>query len=237
MSRSKNLLADTWPLLLIGTGFSAIALAALIIAALHLINHLRAQTWVEHPAVLESIGESHSPTAGQRLNSERTTRLEGRYHYQWQGRELTGERLSFSTIHAYNLDDFDLQLAEHLGEPGSAITIRVNPADPAESVAFAGIRWAEVGACLLFVFGMGSGGLFFFYAAFAKGRPRKLTGRGATPVRVHGVTVIVMWLLAPLFGLIAWLLWRDGHPLWAAALALQWPLTLNASVAWLRQRR
>ena len=42
MARPKNPLADTWPLLLIGTGFSAIALAALIIAALHLINHLRA---------------------------------------------------------------------------------------------------------------------------------------------------------------------------------------------------
>ena len=115
MARPKNPLADTWPLLLIGTGFSAIALAALIIAALHLINHLRAQTWVEHPAVLESIGESHSPAAGQRLNSERTTRLEGRYHYQWQGREITGERLSFSTIHAYNLDG-DLMQYEAEGD-------------------------------------------------------------------------------------------------------------------------
>lgn len=237
MARPRNKLADIWPLLLIGTGFSAIALAALVIAALHLINHLRAQAWVEHPAVLESIAERHAPTAGQRLNSERTSRLEGRYLYQWQGCEYTGERLSFSIIHAYNLDDFDLELADRLGEPGNAIRIHVNPADPAESVAFPDIRWAEVGACLLFVFGMGSGGLFFFYAAFAKGRPRPPTARGMPPVHVHGLTVIVMWLLTPIFGLLAWLLWRDGHPLWAAALALQWPLTLNASVAWFRQRR
>ena len=237
MARSKNSLADTWPLLLIGTGFSAIALAALVIAALHLINHLRAQAWVEHPAILESIGESHAPVAGQRLNSERSCRLEGRYRYQWQGRDYTGERLSFSIIHAYNLDDFDLQLADHLGGPGNAIHVRVNPADPAESVAFSEIRWGEVGACMLFVFGMGSGVLFFLYAAFAKGRSRKLSGRGATPVRLHGVTVLIMWLLPPLFGLLAWLLWRDGHPLWAATLALHWPLTVNASVAWLRQRR
>jgi len=130
-----------------------------------------------------------------------------------------------------------LQLADRLGEPGSAIRIRVNSADPTESVAFAGIRWAEVGACLLFVFGMGSGGGFFLFAAFAKGPPRRLPKSCAPPVRVRGLTVIVLWLLTPLVGLLAWLLWRDGHPLWAAALALQWPLTLNASVAWLRQRR
>lgn len=237
MSRTHKPRIDSWPMLLIGLGFSAIALAALILATWHIASHLRAQTWVTHPAVLVSLGESDAPVTGKRLGSTRTTRLEGRYQYQWQGHDYTGERLSFSILYSNGIDDFEERLADALGEPGDPLRIRVNPANPSESVAFPDIRWAEVGACLCFVFGMGSGGLFFTLGALGGRRLRQLQSPVGAPIRVRGLTVIVMWLLVPLFGLLAGLLWRDGHPVWAAVPALQWLLTLNASIAWLRQRR
>jgi hypothetical protein len=45
-----------------------------------------------------------------------------------------------------------------------------------------------------------------------------------------------MWLLAPIFGTLAWLLWRDGHGIWAGVAAVQLLLAANASVAYLRQQ-
>jgi hypothetical protein len=76
--------------------------------------------------------------------------VEGRYRYQFAGREYVGERLSFSIVRSNGFDDWDEQLRETLGAEGGAINILVNPDNPAESVALADIRWAEFGAILLF---------------------------------------------------------------------------------------
>lgn len=222
----------SWPLFLFGLPFALLGLIALGFAVWQLSGHLRAQGWVEHPAVLESLGSHHAKT-NSAIRS-RSSRLEGSYRYTWEGRAYVGERIAFSQVHAYGLDDWDEDIAAALGEPGNTITIWVNPADPAESVVIRDMRWGEFGAYLLFVFGMGGGGAFFLHGALTSHRPRPPAK--AKPPRVKLKTVIILWLLTPLFGMLAWMLWRDGHPVWAGLLALQWPLTLNASYQYVVQR-
>lgn len=222
-----------WPLLIAGIPFTLIGLVALLLAGWPVINHLRAQHWDEHPATLEALYASHSPESRKTASS---SRLEGRYRYQIGGREYIGERISFSIIRSNGIDDWDEYVRETLGASGNSITIRVNPANPAESVAIADIRWAEVGAALLFAGAMGGGGLALLAMAGADGRHPLYQMPRNEGARVRASSVILMWLLAPLFGTLVWLLWRDGHGFWAGLAALQPVLTANASLVYLRQR-
>ena len=208
MAGKKN--RSLWPILVAGTAFSLFGLAALLIAGWQIVSHLRAQDWVAQPAVLESLQTSDSPRSGSSL-SARTSRLEGRYRYQFAGREYVGERLSFSIVRSSNLEDWDEQLRESLSAAGGTISILVNPHNPAESVVLAAIRWAEFGAALLFAAGMGGGGWLLLVMALADGRRPGIQTKTPLVVAVRGRTVIIMWLLAPVFGTLAWLLWRDGH--------------------------
>ena len=225
-----------WPLFAIGTAFSLLGLAALLIAGWQIVSHLRAQDWVEHTAILESLQTSESPRSGSSL-SARTSRLEGRYRYQFAGHEYVSERLSFSIVRSSGLDDWDEQLQQTLGAAGETINILVNPDSPAESVALADIRWAEFGAALLFAAGMGGGGSLLLSIALADGRRSRFLAKTPPVIVVRGRTVIIMWLLAPIFGTLAWLLWRDDHGIWAAIAAVQLLLAANASLAYLRQPR
>ena len=234
MASKKN--RSLWPILVAGTAFSLLGLAALLIAGWQLVSHLRAQHWVTQPAILESVQTSDSPRSGSSL-SARTSRLEGRYRYQFAGREYVGERLSFSIVRSNGLDDWDEQLRQSLGATGGTISVLVNPGNPAESVAQADIRWAEVGATLLFAAGMGGGGWLLLAMALADGRRPGILAKTSPVIVVRGRTVILMWLLAPIFGTLAWLLWRDDHGIWAAVAAVQPLLAANASIAFLRQQR
>jgi len=233
MAGKKN--RSLWPLLATGTAFSLLGLAALLIAGWQIVSHLRAQHWVEQAAVLESLQTRDSSRSGSSL-SARTSRMEGRYRYQFAGREYVGERLSFSIVRSSGFDDWDEQLRETLGAAGGTISILVNPDNPAESVAQAAIRWAEFGAILLFAAGMGGGGCLLLTIAWADGRRPPLLEKTPAVIAVRGRTVILMWLLAPVFGTLAWLLWRDGHGIWAGLATLQLLLAANASVAYLRQQ-
>lgn len=234
MASKKN--RTLWPIFAAGTAFSLLGLAALLIAGWQIVSHLRAQSWVEHTAILESVQTSDSPRSGSSL-SARTSRLEGRYRYQFAGREYVSERLSFSIVRSSGLDDWDEQLRQSLGAAGGTISVLVNPGNPAESVALDAIRWAEVGATLLFAAGMGGGGWLLLVMALADGRRPGILAKAAPVMVVRGRTVIIMWLLAPIFGTLAWLLWRDDHAIWAAVAAVQLLLTANASLAYLRQQR
>lgn len=215
----------TWQLFLIGIPFAALSLIALGLATWQITCHLRAQSWVAHPAVLEALGSESA--ASRHMRIDHTSRLHGSYRYTVADRDYVGKQLAFSWVYAYGLDDWDEDIADALGEPGSSITIWVNPKDPAESVAIRDMRWGEFGVYLIFAFGMGCGGVFFLSGAFAHGGPPPKAN--AKPPRVKLKTVIIMWLLTPLFGTLAWLLWRDGHPLWASVVSLQIVLTLNAT--------
>lgn len=233
MARNKN--GIHWPILAAAIPFTLIGLVALLLAGWQIANHLRALGWDEHPAILEELYSAAAPHGNTALSS-RTNRQEGRYRYRIADRDYSGDRLSFSIIYSSNLDDWDDYVSATLGQPGNAITIRVNPADPKDSVAIADIRWAEIGVTLLFALGMGGGGLLLLAIARADGRRPLLLAENRRSAPVRGRTVVVMWLLAPLFALLAWLLWRDGHGVWAGVAALQPLLALNASVHYARQK-
>lgn len=234
MASKKN--RSLWPILVAGTAFSLLGLVALLIAGWQIVSHLRAQHWVAQPAILESVQTSDSPRSGSSL-SARTSRVEGRYRYQFAGREYVSERLSFSIVRSSGLDDWDEQLRQSLGAAGGTISVLVNPDNPTESVALDAIRWAEVGATLLFAASMGGGGCLLLSIAVGKGRRPPHRVKTPPVIVVRGRTVILMWLLAPVFGTLAWLLWRDGHGIWAGVAAVQLLLAANASVAYLRQQR
>lgn len=214
----------SWPLFLLGIPFAVFSLIALGLAFWQISNHVRALSWIGHPAVLQTLGSEYAPSHYMRI--QHTSRIEGSYTYSVDGRSYTSKQITFSKVHAYRLDDWDEWVAGELGEPGNAITIWLNPKNPAESVARRDMRWGEFGAYLIFAFGMGCGGVFFLTGAFARGG--SAARASAKPPRVKLKTVIIMWLLAPLFGMLAWLLWRDGHPIWAGVVSLQILLTLNA---------
>lgn len=215
----------TWQLFLIGIPFAALSLIALGLATWQITSHVRALSWVEHPATLLALDSLRARS--NTVISQRSSRLQGSYGYTINGRQYVGEQIAFSQVHAYGLDDWDEDIADALGKPGSSITIWVNPKDPAESVAIRDMRWGEFGVYLIFAFGMGCGGVFFLSGAFTRGGPPPKAN--AKPPRVKLKTVIIMWLLTPLFGTLAWLLWRDGHPVWAGVVSLQIVLTLNAT--------
>ena len=217
-----------WPLYALGGACCLLALAALTLALWQVAQSLRAEGWLAHPAELI---EQHASLAPSRSPRRDLTRQEGRYRYQWAGRDYIGERLSFSLARSSGFDDWDAELAEQLGAPGEHFMLWVNPDNPAESVVRRDIRWGEIGAALFFVGGFGGGGAALLAAARQRG-PRQ---RPAVPPRVSGRTLLLMSGLLPLFALFAWLLWRDGHPFWAALAASQPLLTLNAWRVWWRQ--
>jgi len=224
-----------WPILIGGIPMTLIGLIALLLAGAQIVNHLRALAWPEHPATLEELYAAAAPRHNTALSS-RASRQEGRYRYRIADRDYTGERLSFSIIYSTDFDDWAEHVSASLGQPGNAITIRVNPADPTDSVAILDIRWAEIGVTLLFALGMGGGGLMLLAIARANGRRPLIRQENSKPAPVRGRTVFAMWLFAPIFALLAWLLWRDGHGIWAGCAALQPLLTLNASLHYARQK-
>lgn len=215
----------SWPLFLLGIPFAILSLIALGLAFWQITSHVRALSWVEHPAVLQALSSEDAPSIHMRIRHP--SRIEGSYIYSVDGRSYTGNRIAFSNVHVYGIDDWDEWVADKLGEPGNALTIWLNPNNPAESVALRDMRWSEFGACLIFAFGMGCGGVLFLNGAFARGGPSAKAS--AKPPRVKLKTVVIMWLLTPLFGMLVWLLWRDGHAVWAGVASLQILLTLNAS--------
>ena len=79
-------------------------------------------------------------------------------------------------------------------------------------------------------------GCIYGLIALADGRRPLLVEKTPPVIVVRGRTVILMWLLAPVFGTLAWLLWRDGHGIWAGLATVQLLLAANASVAYLRQQ-
>lgn len=207
-----------WPVVLFSLPFVLLGAAALLVTLWQIGSHLRSLGWVEHPALLQAAGTSEDKL-------EETSRREARYTYELNGKTYTGTRIAFSLIRSDGLDDWDERVAEYLGAPGRMIQIWVNPNDPTESVVVRDIRWAEFGAALLFAFGMGAGGLALLVKACSN-------GPAATPAKptVKLGTVIACWFFAPLFGTLAWLLWRDGHVVWAVVASLQIVVAINAAV-------
>lgn len=207
--------------------FLLLAVAGLVVALRPVALHLLSWHWVSVPATLGGIEEITAPRAvGSSM--AHSTRLAGTYHYDYNGQRYQSERLSFSLILAYGLDDWDERLTESLGEPGNAIHVWVNPAAPAESVAVRDIRWGEVGAGLLFAFGMGAGPLALWPALSRRRSVLDPAATAAAPKPVTGLALAIIWTVALVFTPLCPLLWRDSHGVWAVVALIPLALALNA---------
>ncbi|GLR11341.1 hypothetical protein GCM10007907_01310 [Chitinimonas prasina] len=207
------------PGILMSCCFVLLGLAALGVSFYPIVQHLRAQHWQPVPGVLQALDYIK---AEGRTGRADLYRLEGSYRYRWQGREYGGSRISFSLV-SDNLDDgFRERIAARLGPAGSPITVLVNPARPTESVVIADIRWLEFGLTLLGAAMFGLPGAVLLRAMLRKGPVRVLP-----PGQVSWPLVLGLLATAPLWLLLAWLLWRDDHPVWALVCTLPVMLALN----------
>lgn len=201
--------------------FVLLGLAAAVLAGWQVAQHLQSLSWNSVPATLETLG---SANAARRS----TSRIAGRYRYQFDGVEHVGDRLSFSLASDSNFDDWQEQVRNHVGAPGDTFEAWVDPHNPADSVALRAVRWGEVGLLLLSAVIFSGGGMALLGAAAQKGRSRA--------PGVSWPLIGCMWLIAPLGGMLAWLLWMDSMPWWAALALLPLLLAVQGTIAGVRQR-
>lgn len=209
------------PVMLIGLG--ALALASVLVA-----RHIASLQWQPVQAVLLKRGVEWETRPGGALRSSvrDTQRLSGRFAYEWQGRRHESTQVSFSLMKSstqgMELDGWDDKLDTYLGPEGGQLQVWVDPGDPANAVALRDIRWLEVG--LLTGFGFIFTWAGWLFVSGVSGRdPRR--DKPAFSWR----TVITTGTFGLLPGVLAPLLWRDGHPVWAAAACLPLLLALHGT--------
>ncbi|MBI2771163.1 MAG: DUF3592 domain-containing protein [Burkholderiales bacterium] len=210
------------PVLLTGLGLIAAA-------GWRVAQHLQSLHWKPVEGMLVERGvEATSASLGRRQQG--TSRLSGSFSYAWQGKAYTSDQISFSALSessGANLDDWNQRLDNYLGPDHSKFTVWVNPADPAQAVALRDIRWLEIGflAGLGAAFAISAGALL--HALYApKDQPPQFSWRAVAIMAGVGAPLSV---LAPL-------LWRDSHGVWAGVVLVPLLLALHGVVYGLRLR-
>jgi hypothetical protein len=194
--------------------FLAIGLALCVYAAYLVMQHLASQSWQATPTVLLSQGEAKELTSSGTEAIGGTSRIAGRYSYVWQGQKFQSDRLSFSQMKTrewgVDADGWDAKLKGLLPSPGGSFSVWVNSKQPEQAVMLRDIRWLELGAMVAI-------GLLLVVSSSA------MLWGGDPHAAAAGFSWKSVALTAavgiPLAGL-ALLLWRDGHPIWAAVASL-----------------
>lgn len=123
----------------------------------------RASAWEPVPARLESAGyETH------RGDDSTTYEAYARYTYTRDDRTWRGDRVSLFSG-SDNIGSYQQDLGERLRRAqanGEAITVWMNPDNPAESVVDRSVRWGMVGFRSIFLFVFGGIGLGLLIAAW-----------------------------------------------------------------------
>jgi hypothetical protein len=198
--------------------FLAIGLALCAYATYLVMLHVASQSWLATPAVLLSQGEAKEITSSGAVAIGGTSRMAGLYSYAWQGQTYQSDGLSFSQMKTRewgaDADGWDAKLRAMLPEAGGQFTVWVNPKQPSQAVMLRDIRWLELGAMVAI-------GLLLVVSSSAMlwGGDPHAAARGFSWKSVALMAAVGI----PLAGL-ALLLWRDGHPIWAASACL--PLLL-----------
>jgi hypothetical protein len=209
------------PLMLIGVGL-------LGLAVLKVTQHLAAQSWQPVQATLleRSVAVEKNSAHGNKIGG--AERLAGKFSYKWEGKSYESIRVSFFNAMTRTMgmapDDWDKRVGDVLGEPGGTLTVWVNPHDPSEAVALRDLRWLEIGAMVGFGLMLVWIGWLFLFG----GNPH--TAKAAFSWCAVGVT----WAIGLVLGVLVPLLWRDGHPVWAALTALPLILAICGTVNGLR---
>ena len=109
-----------------------------------LVNAWEARDWVRVRATVESAALQES----RGTKGSTTYRAEGRYVYVVDGKRYEGKRLGVGAMGGSdNVDDWHHEVSAALEEAkatGRALTVWVNPDNPAESVFDREIRWSEL---------------------------------------------------------------------------------------------
>jgi hypothetical protein len=209
---------------LLVTGLGLLALGGRQVAL-----HLQSLSWQPVTATLRDLGGELAFRGSGPVPFEAGSRLIGRYTYDWNGQVYEGARLSVSlgyTRRRSTADDWQERLSRHLGAPGDRITVWVNPRYPAQAVAFRDLRWLELGSEVSF-------GLFLTMIGMGIWQ-----GRTATePVDFSWRAVARTWVVGCLLGVLAPLLWLDGHPIWASITMLPLVVAVYGTIYGLRRRQ
>jgi hypothetical protein len=204
--------------------FLLIGIVLLCLAVWKVTEHLQAQAWQPVQATLLERGVEREKSASGSERIGGTARLSGAFSYQWQGKRYKSDRLSFSTARTRSMgmdpDDWDARLDALLGAPGGTFTAWVNPSAPGDAVALRDLRWLEMGALI----GFGLPLVWLTTALMFGADPHRSTAAFSWR------TVGVMWLVGLMLAVLCPLLWRDGHPVWAALAACPLMLALYGTV-------
>lgn len=197
-------------------GFFLLGLAGQMITL-----HLQALSWSPVSATLLT---RHAEHDGKTIG--RASRPAGKFRYVWEDRVYESKQLSFSLMYSRStsgaIDDWDDRLEATIGEVGQQFTARVNPQRPAEAVALPDVRWVEVAIYLAFgVLSVWAGGLFLF--GMRDGKPKQTISFSWRSVAIMAVFGLPLLVLAPL-------LWRDEHGVWAVVVCLPTLIVINGVV-------
>lgn len=189
--------------------------------------HLQALAWQPVNATLLARYAEHD---SQKIG--RASRHGGKFSYVWQDRNYESTQLSFSLMYTRSpgsaIDDWDDKLHARIGSTGQPFTAFVNPKHPAEAVALRDVRWVEVAIYLgfgLLLFWVGY--LFLFRMQDKPNQPAAFSWRAVAIMSAIGLPLLV---LAPL-------LWRDEHGVWAVVVCLPTLLALHGVVHGLKLQR
>jgi hypothetical protein len=198
--------------------FLAVGLALCAYAAYLVTQHLASQSWQATPAVLLGQGEAKELTSSGTEAMGGTSRIAGRYSYVWQGQTYQSDRLIFSQMKTrewgVDTDGWDAKLEAMLPALGGAFTVWVDPRRPQQAVMLRDIRWLELGAMVAIGLLLVVSSSVMLWGAGPHAAPAGFSWKSVALTAAIGI---------PLAGL-ALLLWRDGHPVWAAVATL--PLLL-----------
>lgn len=171
VDRRKGLEPGSWWMLLLALPFAAVGLGVLCLSVVPTLHDwTRMQSWRPVEAHLEAAALQHH--RGSKGGS--TQSVEARYRYSVGGREFHGERVAIADG-ADNVGDFQSELGAALEDAlrqERAITVWVNPDDPAEAIIDRSLRPGLLALKLVFVVAFGGVGFGVLYALWRTRRAR-----------------------------------------------------------------
>ncbi len=147
----------SWFLTIFGGIFLAVGLFVGGLQTKSIFQSINAQNWVDTPAVVTQAQLDVSYDS-----DGNTYRATGEYEYQWQGDTYASDRLFFGTG-SDSQDKFHRGIVKTLKSKqrsGERLTVKVNPNNPGQAVAFPQIRWGMTAMMSVFTLlfgGVGAG--------------------------------------------------------------------------------
>jgi hypothetical protein len=170
--RQKSLReANPLSLAVFGIPFLGVGVGVAVACAMALMQANAMRNWQEVPATIVEAGlESSSDSDGGT-----TYRVTASYRYEWNGRVHKGNRVGIHSgldnIGSWQIDTHNR--LESCRAAGKDVPCYVNPANPAESILFRGVRWEKLAFQGIFALVFGSAGAGMIAGGVVLRRKRK----------------------------------------------------------------